>query len=287
MKAEPPRRRRRKMRPPPPTASWRVRYALGALAVTVAVGVVLGIVLDLLLPRGALRVGLGGLGLDATMLACLVPLYRRRHFRLRHLGLRPAPPARSVGLAVLALITIGIIDVVWLQDVLKQRHPSSIGVPLGGGPAAVAVAGLFLAVSAPVTEEIFFRGLLYRALRNRMGIARAALICGVLFGLVHGLAFPPDTLPPRMVFGIVACLLYEASGSLLPGIAVHCLVDASAFEASISHHNFVFAAFLVLGAVLLLYAGVRRLWRGRATAMDVHATVPAARAPGASGGLTS
>ncbi|MCW3018185.1 MAG: hypothetical protein JWN10_493 [Solirubrobacterales bacterium] len=49
---------------------------------------------------------------------------------------------------------------------------------------------------APVVEEIFFRGLLYRALRNRLAVIPAAAIDGVIFGLGH-MQYPllvrPDT----------------------------------------------------------------------------------------------
>jgi hypothetical protein len=46
---------------------------------------------------------------------------------------------------------------------------------------------------------------------------------------------------------------------------LHCLVDAGAFEVSITGHNrFVFPAFAVLGAILLLYSlACRRRERAR------------------------
>ena len=141
---------------------------------------------------------------------------------------------------------------------LPRRH--ALDVDLHGGPAALVLAGLALSVSAPVTEEVFFRGVLYRALRNRLAVPAAATIAGVLFAAAHGLAYPPQTLPPRIVFGVVTCLLYERTGSLLPGMALHCIVDAGSFEPAISHHAYVATGFLALGAALLAYAVVRRLW---------------------------
>lgn len=48
--------------------------------------------------------------------------------------------------------------------------------------ATEVLTGFAVAVCAAVIEEIFFRGLLYRAFRNRSGIAPAALINGIMFG---------------------------------------------------------------------------------------------------------
>ena len=44
---------------------------------------------------------------------------------------------------------------------------------------------LAVIVVAPVTEEFFFRGFFYRALRNRLRVWSAALIDGLVFGSLH------------------------------------------------------------------------------------------------------
>jgi len=56
------------------------------------------------------------------------------------------------------------------------------------------------------------------------------------------------------------CLLYERTGSLLPGIAVHSFVDANAIDLALSNNDLIVtAAFSTLGAVLVVRASVRRL----------------------------
>lgn len=242
------------------------------MAVVVA-GIAEGLLLRLLLGPGPLRLGLSGILLDLTMLASLIPLYRRRRFGRRALGLQGAAPGRSVGLVFVAVIAVAITNLLWLKGVLGLKQPNSPGITLRGDTPALVVAGLFICLCAPVVEEIFFRGFLYRALRNRMSVPWAAAAAGILFGLVHGLTYPLDTLPPRMVFGFIACLLYEETGSLLPGIALHCLIDASGFEVAVSGHNrIVFPAFVLLAIVLLVYAGVRRM-RGRSAVRSSRTAV--------------
>jgi uncharacterized protein len=261
MKGQPrPERRKRKHRPPAPAGSWTARYSILALLGVLIIGATEGMVVLLLFGRGPLGKGLSGILLDLTLLAALIPLYRRQPFRPRDLGLRRAPPAASVGWVLLAVIVIGLTNWLWLNQLLGMRTGGSLGVTLHGSTLGLVLTGVFMAGTAPVVEEIFFRGVLYRSLRNTRGVALAAGITGVIFALVHGLTYPLGTLPPRLVFGVITCLLYERTGSLLPGIAVHCLIDGSGYVTALTgHDHIVFPAFIALGVVLLVYRGIRLL----------------------------
>ena len=242
--------RRRKARPAPSVnRGWGWRYPLVACALVL----VLDFVLARTLPAAALRIGVGSLTLDAGMLIALVPLYRRRRFRAVDLGLRPTSGARAVGLTFGALVTYFAVAAIWALAVLgRQRH--QITPQLHASTAGKVVAGVALCLAAPVVEELFFRGFLYRALRNRLTVTWSVLIVAILFAAGHASTYPVDTLPIKAVFGAIACLLYERTGSLYPGIALHCLVDSSGFEASVSHGEIwiVAVAFLALGLAVLV-----------------------------------
>jgi membrane protease YdiL (CAAX protease family) len=161
---------------------------------------------------------------------------------------------------LLALFVVALTNWMWLNKVLGIRGIDSRGITLHGSTLALVLTGGFMVLTAPVIEEIFFRGVLYRSLRNNLNIPVAAVIAGAIFALVHGLSYPLDTLPPRFVFGIIASLLYERTGSLLPGIALHCLTDAGGYETAVTGHDqIVFSAFVALGVVLLAYRGVQLL----------------------------
>ena len=91
-----------------------------------------------------------------------------------------------------------------------------------------AVAAIVL---APVGEEILFRGLLYRTIRDS-GWPRAALILSsVTFGFIH---FNPMALVPLSYFALLLALLYEKSGSLLAPMAAHASFNAFNFLALMS-----------------------------------------------------
>lgn len=244
---------------PEPTArsrQWSVRYALIAYVVTfVGVTVVAAV---LYFGVGVqLHVGAGVLVVDAALLGALVPLRRRRGLTRQDLGLRAAPAARSVGLVIVALVVYVLIAVLWVAVVQPRGGANALADVRHQSTISVVLAVFAVAVSAPVVEEIFFRGLLYRSLRNRLSVLPAVLIAGALFGLVHITSYPLDTLPVKAAFGVIACLLYERTGSLLPGIALHSFVDASSIDVSLTGNDLiVLGSFLCLG-VLLLVRGSR------------------------------
>jgi uncharacterized protein len=259
--SQPGTRGKRKRRPQLRSSTWSVRYASTAVAAVLAVALLLVLVLS----RAVLRLGVGGLLLDAFMLATLLPLYRQQRLQPRDLGLRPTAPGAAVGLVVLALVAVAIINALWMQGLLGKPLESP-GITLHVGTAAAIVIGFQMAISAPVVEEIFFRGLLYKALRNRASILPAALIAGFVFGAIHGTTYPLDTLPPRMVFGVIACLLYERTNSLYPSMALHGLIDGSGFEAAISGQvGIAYGVYGALAGILLSYSGVRAFTRRRST----------------------
>jgi membrane protease YdiL (CAAX protease family) len=95
--------------------------------------------------------------------------------------------------------------------------------------AVLAGFALLTCVVAPLTEEFFFRGFMFQALRERMPVAPAALIGGAAFGVVH---LPGGVLLSVLVltaFGVVLCLVLWKTGSLLPCIALHALHNSISF----------------------------------------------------------
>jgi membrane protease YdiL (CAAX protease family) len=84
---------------------------------------------------------------------------------------------------------------------------------------------------APFAEEFFFRGFFYGALRTRFPVLVAAIIDGLVFGLIHfeGSLEGLLIVPPLAVLGVVFCLVYEKTGSLYPCIALHALNNSIAY----------------------------------------------------------
>jgi membrane protease YdiL (CAAX protease family) len=93
---------------------------------------------------------------------------------------------------------------------------------LGSVSGAVAIVG-FMAAAA-VTEEVLFRGVLFRIVEERAGTWLALLLTGVLFGMMH--LFNPDAtlwgataIAIEAGFMLAAC--YAATRNLWVPIGVH------------------------------------------------------------------
>ena len=240
---------------PEPTAQspqWSVRYAVSAYVITFVGVLVLAAVLYFGLGV-QLHIGVGGLVVDAILLGSLVPLKLKHRLTGRDLGLRAVPAARSVGLVILAFVAYVLVTGLWVAVVHPREGVDALADVKHESAINVALTVFQVAVSAPLVEEIFFRGLLYRSLRNRLALLPAALIAGAMFGLVHITSYPLDTLPVKAAFGVIACLLYERTGSLLPGIALHSFVDASSIDVSLTGNDLiVLGSFLCLAVVLFV-----------------------------------
>ena len=90
---------------------------------------------------------------------------------------------------------------------------------------AVAVLLVFLAVGAPVVEELYFRGLLLRSLAGWTNPVIGVVVSGLLFGLAH---FQPLQFAGLAVVGMVFGVMAWRSGRLGPSIAAHLTFNAAA-----------------------------------------------------------
>lgn len=91
----------------------------------------------------------------------------------------------------------------------------------------VPVQVLLIVIAAPISEEVCFRGFLFGGLRERLPRLAAALISAAIFGALHAVT-GISAVPPLIVFGFVLALLYERTGSIVPGIILHMLNNSVA-----------------------------------------------------------
>jgi len=76
------------------------------------------------------------------------------------------------------------------------------------------VASIF----APLSEELYFRGFLYPALRRKIGVGWGILVTSLIFGSLH---FDLIRMIPLAFGGIWLNWLYEKSGSIYTSIVAH------------------------------------------------------------------
>lgn len=135
---------------------------------------------------------------------------------------------RAIGQILLAYLAY--LLALWLYALLvgapeQQNIAEELGLEAGLLTASASV--ILIAILAPVSEELFFRGMLFGGLRGRMSFLPAALISAAVFGSLH-LPTGPSTVPPLILFGFLLAWVYERSGSLWPAIILHVINNSLA-----------------------------------------------------------
>jgi membrane protease YdiL (CAAX protease family) len=108
---------------------------------------------------------------------------------------------------------------------LVITEPKQKDIAESFGPTVVQV--LLIVIAAPIAEETCFRGMLFGGLREKLPRLAAALVTGLIFGGLHALT-GVTAVPPLIVFGFLLALLYERTGSIVPGILLHMVNNSIA-----------------------------------------------------------
>jgi uncharacterized protein len=215
-------------RPARKEARWRGRSAVPA----VVAGVLLSQVVAYLVADAAGRGAMVAAGLvlaDLVLLTIVLVVAARGAERLgpATFGIRRTAfwPALGWGLALLVLgfAVDGVLALIFGASG-HGRHHHHHAAHLAVGTAILVTLGV--AVTAPLAEEVSFRGYLFPALTRRRGPWVGAAVTAVLFGAAHWAALPAPFLIGAGAFGFGACLLFWFTGSLLPGVLVHSFNNA-------------------------------------------------------------
>lgn len=180
-------------------------------------------------------------GLWAGLLAAAVYASRRhgsgnlpRDFGWRVSTWWELPAGAAVGLAC----QYGLIPLLYLpfesfDHSLSQQLSEPVHRDTGAAHTVpqAAVLLIFLAIGAPLIEELFFRGLLFRALLGRMPVPFAIVVSAVLFALAH---FEAVQLAGLAVFGVVLAYIAWRSGRLGMSIGAHMAFNAAAVLSVVS-----------------------------------------------------
>jgi uncharacterized protein len=110
--------------------------------------------------------------------------------------------------------------------VVGEPEQENIAEDFGTLPVQI----LLIVIAAPISEEVCFRGMLFGGLRERWPCLVAALLSAAIFGALHAVT-GLSAVPPLIAFGVVLALLYEKTGSIVPGIILHMLNNSVALAA--------------------------------------------------------
>lgn len=138
-------------------------------------------------------------------------------------AIRTRPIDVPLGIATGVLLQVPVIGILYavLQRIFGDFAPSNRAQTLidrVDTPLKVTLLILFVAVGAPVVEELFYRGLVQRTLVDRFGAIGGVAATGVIFGAVH---FSLVELPALAVAGFAFGALAQRTGRLGPAIIAH------------------------------------------------------------------
>ena len=94
---------------------------------------------------------------------------------------------------------------------------------LASDPARLVRLAPFLVLVAPVAEEVFLRGYVFRFLHERAGPATAYGVSSVLFAVIH---FNLSGFVIYVAIGLTLAWVYRRSGNLLAPITGHVCFNA-------------------------------------------------------------
>lgn len=172
---------------------------------------------------------------DVVIVGVIVFWLARRHREWRAAMVLPPGPERIrrdlLYGAIAGLILVPAVGLIsgGIEVVLRQALGHQVTTPEQVAPGLSPLAAGFLVVLAvvvaPISEELFFRGVLFRSVRDRHGFWAAALASALPFGLVHYVPSPAIdafVLQLTMVFtGIGLAWIYERRGSVVASMAAH------------------------------------------------------------------
>lgn len=95
--------------------------------------------------------------------------------------------------------------------------------------AAVWLVAFMATFTAPVVEEVVYRGVLYSALQRSIGVWPAVAMVTILFALVHLPQYYPShsTMFLLLLLSLILTVVRVRTGNLLPCIVLHTVFNAT------------------------------------------------------------
>jgi membrane protease YdiL (CAAX protease family) len=134
---------------------------------------------------------------------------------------------KSSALSWVAIVII-CVCLLWISDGItlltndfSPAHQQTIDLLSAMGRWYYVV---FAVIFAPLTEEIFCRGLIFKRIRSFMGFLPAAIISGAIFGIMHMNIVQGIY---ATLIGVIFAYIYEKKQSLFATIIAHLIVNGT------------------------------------------------------------
>lgn len=178
------------------------------------------------------------LSFEALLGVITLLLAVRRGLTWQDLGLRMPTrwrwvPATLVGVYGSLVAYQLVLQLLARLGVDTSRVSGGNELPVGDGASLATwiLLGVAVVVVAPVAEELFFRGLVFRALAGRMRLPAAYVLSGVVFAVFH---LNLSVIVPFSAIGLVFAWAFWNSGSLWTTMIAHAVVNGLSFTIAVA-----------------------------------------------------
>jgi membrane protease YdiL (CAAX protease family) len=179
----------------------------------------------------ALSIGVNEAALLVTVLLWVRLVHKKRPRSLGFRGLSAANASIGVGIGLAGLFVAGIISVLLTRIIQNVTHhpveaPKQISLQTHPSTLVLVIVGISVIVLAPLAEEAFFRGFVFRGLRRWLRPGWAIVVSAAVFGIAHII---PLIMLPIFGLGVLLASIVNARKSLVPSIFAHATFNAIGF----------------------------------------------------------
>ncbi|GGI04051.1 CPBP family intramembrane glutamic endopeptidase [Egicoccus halophilus] len=160
----------------------------------------------------------------------LAYLQARDRLSWRLLGPRPPTWTRAaygIVVGIAGFLGVNAVIALVLQLIGPVDPPEQqLLTDLTAGGATTVLAVVVAVVMAPVVEEVIFRGVLFQALKRRLGLWPGALVSGLVFAAVHVEVQQPVYSAGLLALGVALAWSLHRFGNLVVPIVAHAAFNA-------------------------------------------------------------
>ena len=205
----------------PAIAHWSIFDTWLGVAILIIL-ILLILIASVLVPSPAAGIFLM-IGLELLLLVPIAVIFLWRKISWRELGFRKFE-WKMIGLGCgILLIVYPVIFIhnliLALLGVTTQGNAVLERFSHLGSPILFFFVGV---VMAPLMEETFFRGFLFKGFRQKYGWKAALFFSSLIFGLSH---LQLAALFPTFLLGCVLAYIYHRTNSLFPGMILHFIIN--------------------------------------------------------------
>ncbi|MGI8555216.1 MAG: CPBP family intramembrane glutamic endopeptidase [Pyrinomonadaceae bacterium] len=127
----------------------------------------------------------------------------------------------------LIVILVGFFGLAYLLTLVFGDQDNELLRILRSSRAVVYAVAFMATFTAPLVEEVIYRGVLYSSFQKRFGVSKAVFLATALFALVHVPQYYPNaaTIISICVLSLVLTLIRAKTKNLLPCIVLHTVFN--------------------------------------------------------------